>query len=136
MLTSAHEDTKNGKMIQYYNSKVDSPPPEPSLSTDIYCHRVSVSQRLGDQYYPEYLRWGQASTTAAILNWDRCQQHAGDFESVVCGARLFLLGVPKVADEGKQFLYEPKAYGNPKALEFVTDHWEIEAVIVPAGSEM
>ncbi|TFK60077.1 hypothetical protein BDN72DRAFT_864641 [Pluteus cervinus] len=130
------EKSRNGQMISYTGPKVDGPAPHHSLSTEIYANRIYLSISDDDLYHPEYFRWGHASTTGSYRTWDR-SQCAGYFESVVCGSRLFFVSRPK--DDSKdpsRFLYDPAALRTSDPNSLVSNHWDVEAVIVPAGSKI
>ncbi|TFK58464.1 hypothetical protein BDN72DRAFT_75363 [Pluteus cervinus] len=136
-MISAHQyqqESNNGKIVWCHTAKIDAIPPESTLSTDIYSDRTSFGLSGLEFYRSAYLRWGEASTTAAYLSWDR-SQCAGHFERVVCGSRLFFVSRPK-REDNTQFLYDPAIISTHESNDIVSQHWDIEAVIVPAGSDI
>ncbi len=126
----------DGKMLYYHGPKSDSIGPHHSLATEAYAHRIWYANGAFNHHYHEYLRWGQASTMAAYLPWNP-SQCAGHFESVVCGSRLFFVCRPKEdGGDASQFLYDPDIFSTHNSDSMVSKHWDVEAVVVPAGSDM
>ncbi|TFK61030.1 hypothetical protein BDN72DRAFT_904474 [Pluteus cervinus] len=138
IISAQNEQTEcgQGKMLYYHGPKIDSPGPHHSLATEVYAHRISYATGALDCYSHEYLRWGQASTMAAYLPWDP-NQCAGHFESVVCGSRLFFVCRPKDGDgDTSRFLYDPAIFSTHTSESIGSKHWDVEAVVVPAGSDI
>ncbi|TFK62552.1 hypothetical protein BDN72DRAFT_848528 [Pluteus cervinus] len=140
MLIHAHERQKlhkDGKMLQLDDAiKLDGPTAHHSLSTDLYANRKFHASTNDDLYFGQLLRWGHASTTSSFNPW-RPRQSAGHFESVVCGSRLFFIGRPK--DDGRcvsRFLFDPKILSEGQLGFYSPENWDVEAVIIPAGSEI
>ncbi|TFK64373.1 hypothetical protein BDN72DRAFT_901615 [Pluteus cervinus] len=126
----------HGKMLSYFNTKVDGPAPHHSLATEIYASQVTYAGRGLEYYLPEFLRWGHASTMGSYIPWNP-SQFAGHFESVICGSRLFFLSRPKDNDKDpSRFLYNADVFSTYKTNLINSEDWDIEAVIVPAGSEI
>ncbi|TFK64921.1 hypothetical protein BDN72DRAFT_901137 [Pluteus cervinus] len=137
MMISAHQfqqRSNNGKMVHCHTPKTDNVAPESTLATDIYAGRVSRSLNGPDFYHDEYLRWAEVSTTASYYKWE-LTDCAGHFETIVCGSRLFFVSRSKTADD-TQFLYDPEIVSNHKGSHITSTYWDIEAVIVPAGSDI
>ncbi|TFK64811.1 hypothetical protein BDN72DRAFT_901255 [Pluteus cervinus] len=133
MFISANSSPEKGKMMRYDGPKLHGPYPHASLSTDTFASHVYCSKKLKTLYSSEYLQRGHASTQASYSTWDR-SRYAGYFESVVCGSRLFLLSHPK--KENPQFLYDPNDLANFDPDSTTSEHWDVEAVLVPAGSQI
>ncbi|TFK64375.1 hypothetical protein BDN72DRAFT_901617 [Pluteus cervinus] len=137
ILISAHErqvKLRDGVMVSYTIPKIDGPLPHHSLATDIYANRVWCSNDGSDCYHSEYMRWGHASTVASYRTWQI--QCAGYFESIVCGSQLFFIANPRGDSECPPVLFEAETIATPATDLFNPERWDIEAVIVPAGSEI
>jgi len=112
--------------------KVDGQPPDLRLATDLYAHRQVRRRKpnLNLKYPLEFMRWALASTGNTTSTWHTDIEGMGTHIRMLVGTKIWFVV------KWKDSHYEPTFLKDVKATESINEDWEIEYVVLPAGSQL
>lgn len=132
LLKSSHSGSSGRPLNVLDFPRVDGQPPDSRLASDLYAsrqmHRKIVNQ---DFPYPlQFMRWGLASTGHTTSHWHQDVVGFGTHIKVVAGCKIWF--VVKFSQDQ----LDPCFLQTIDITKAINKGWEIEYVVLPAGSQL
>lgn len=113
---------------------VNGTPADHRLCTNGYALRVSLRQWLARWAKQDHMKWGLAATAGAHHVWHMDSEGYGTWVQPMCGVKFWFVAVEKRDQRGRfasAHLYEDIDVGATN-----DDMWDVEMVVLSAGSEL
>jgi len=134
-LIASHQAGNKGKILNALDfPMIDGSPADSRLCTDGYGARVALRRWLPRRVRQDHMRWGLAATSGAHHVWHLDSEGYGTRVQPICGIKFWFVAAEKRGEKGK--LASAHLYDDIDVGATNNDKWDVEMVVLSAGSEL